>query len=189
LGNPTGNLPWAATELEWVTGHLQERDVTVRPFKEAEAKTDRMFQWAPVSGVIHCAAHSGLDAVDFLRSGIELADRRLTVMDVTARLELKEALLVYLSSCDSAQARPGRTDELMALVRAFFYAGTPSALATLWAVRDGPAATFADLFYSYWLKQRLPLATAYQAAMVVTRQEHFSDPLDWAPFVLMGAWR
>ena len=63
-------------------------------------------------------------------------------------------VLAYLSSCESAQTILGRTEELAALVRAFFYAGSPSVIASLWSAYDATAAEFAAQFYRLWTEQR-----------------------------------
>ena len=81
----------------------------------------RPFDFERFPGLEHLArlCLDGLDVHDFDRSGIVLADRRLTVSDIMVLLTLRRAALVYLNSCDSAHPVPGRWDELMALLRAF----------------------------------------------------------------------
>jgi CHAT domain-containing protein len=120
---------------------------------------------------------------------MELADRRLTAMDVMAKLELKRTALVYLGSCDSGRAVPGRTDELMALVRVFLYAGSPTVIASLWELHEGAGNTFADYFYNFWMSEGEPMAVAFQKAILrLKNRKVYSNPFCWAPFVLMGAW-
>jgi len=187
LGNPTKDLKGAEQEVDWVANHLKTRGIDPKTFVREQATTDRVDNHAQSAALVHFACHSALDFEDFLRSGLELADRRLTAMDVTTTLELKRAALVYLSSCDSGQAVPGRTDELMALVRVFLYAGSPTVIATLWALNDGAGYTFADYFYKFWIVERQPMAAAFQKAMLSTRKL-YPQPFYWAPFVLMGAW-
>ncbi|MBI4662819.1 MAG: CHAT domain-containing protein [Verrucomicrobia bacterium] len=101
---------------------------------------------------------------------------------------LRRALLVYLSSCDSAQMMVGRTDELMALVRAFLLAGSPSVVASLWALDDAAGCDFAMHFYKFWLKDRLPLTRAFQQATLAVRRDR-PNPFHWAPLALFGAWQ
>jgi CHAT domain-containing protein len=104
-------------------------------------------------------------------------------------VDLTQAELVYLSSCDSARAVPGSADELMALTRAFLYAGTRTVLATLWTTESDAAYDFARYFYKAWTQEKISLAAAYQQAMLQTRTLYEGHPLHWAPFVLIGAWR
>ena len=124
----------------------------------------------------------------FLSSGIELHDRRLRVLDITAGLDLRQAVLVYLSSCDGAHAVPGHKAELLALTRALLYAGSPSVIGTLWPLRDEVGYAFASHFYRRWLRGHDSLAGALRQATIKIR-ELYPKPFDWAPFVLMGAWQ
>lgn len=166
LGNPTQDLPGAEQEVQWVVRSLVKRGIQPHPFVREQATT------GPSATLFHAACHSLLDFADFLRSGMELADRRLTALDVLTNIELKSAVLAYLGSCNSGQAVPGRTDELMALVRVFLYAGSPTVIATLWALNDGAGSTFADHFYKFWLGEKQPMAMAFQKAMQETRELH-----------------
>ena len=174
--------------MQWVVRSLVKRGIQPHYFVREQATTGRVDTHGPSATLFHAACHSLLDFADFLRSGMELADRRLTALDVLTKIELKSAVLAYLGSCNSGQAVPRRTDELMALVRVFLYAGSPTVIATLWALNDGAGSTFADHFYKFWLGEKQPMAMAFQKAMLETRELH-PQPFDWAPFVLMGAWQ
>ena len=190
LGNPTQDLAEAEREVAWVAEHLAMRDLPVHTFVGAQATTACMAVHAPTAALLHFAGHTQLAREDFLRSGLELADRRLTVPDVMTTVDLRQAALVYLSSCDSAQAVPGHTEELLALARAFVYAGAPTVLATLWALDDAAGAHFADYFYQAWVGAGQPLAHAFQQAMQRLKARlRYAHPFYWAPFVLLGAWR
>jgi CHAT domain-containing protein len=189
LGNPTLDLSGAEGEVKAIAETLATRGIRPHRYVCEQATTDRVDIYGPTATVVHYAGHSLLDREDFLRSGMELYDRRLTALDVTANLELTRAALVYLSSCDSGMAVPGRTDELMALVRVFLYAGSPTVIATLWPLDDGAGRTFAEHFYKFWVKERHPMAVAFQKAMQKTRELCKQKPFYWAPFVLMGAWQ
>jgi CHAT domain-containing protein len=85
--------------------------------------------------VIHVACHGSFDARDPLASRILLHDESdLTALEIFG-LSLR-ADLVTLSACQTAvnERRPG--DELIGLTRALIFAGTPSAVVSLWAVDD-----------------------------------------------------
>lgn len=196
LGNPlTGqqevdtrfNLSGAEAEVGWVADYLRRAGMACHLFVREQATSDRVRAHATSASLVHFACHAVLEAEDFLRSGVELADRRLTVLAVTTEVALERAALVFLSSCSSGQAVPGRTDELLALVRVFLSVGSPTVVATLWALDDEAGSVFASHFYNAWVRQGLPLAVAFQQAMRQTRTT-YSQPFYWAPFVLMGAW-
>jgi CHAT domain-containing protein len=190
LGNPTGDLKQAEAEVREIAKQLKRKGFQSPdpPVTGSQATTHCVYTQAPSAAFIHFACHSFLEPTDFLRSGVELVDRRLTALDVSATLELKNAALVFLNSCDSGQALPGHTDELVALTRVFLYAGSPTILATLWALDDRVGRTFAEYFYKFWIDKEQPLAVAFQKAMRKTRVL-YDHPFDWAPFVLMGAWQ
>jgi CHAT domain-containing protein len=187
LGNPTEDLDGAEAEAREVAAQLKRAGFQAEAYLRRHASTERMNRHGPDAAIIHGAAHSILIALDFLRSGIELADRRFTALDATF-IELRRALLVYLSSCDSGQAVTGRTDELMALVRAYLLAGSPSIVASLWALDDAAGCDFATHFYTFWLGQGLSLTRAFQAATLAVRRDR-PNPFYWAPLALFGAWQ
>jgi CHAT domain-containing protein/tetratricopeptide (TPR) repeat protein len=198
VGNPlTGDplidewmkLPGAKDEAQDVADRLRERGMHVHLLLGPEATTARVLEHVRTASVVHVACHSLMDW-DFLRSGWELSDRRLTVLEVMSRLEVRGATLVYAGSCDSAQAVPGRTDELLAMVRGFFH-GSPTVVASLWGLNDAVGNVFADVFYKLWLQEdnRMSLAEVFQKAMLATRASYPHNPAHWAPFVLIGAWQ
>ena len=124
---------------------------------------------------------------DFLRSGFRLRDRQMTVLEIMTTIEMNDALLVYLSSCDSARPVVGRTEELMALARSFLYAGSPTVIASLWPLDDNAGRVFAENFYKAWLSDRMSLNRSFQSALLRTMIME-PDPLCWAPFIMVGAW-
>jgi hypothetical protein len=187
IGNPTGDLPGAQLEVRRVAEQFAAAGSRVQCFMGSRATSARLQTHAPDASVVHIACHSGINHDDFLRSGFHLSDRRMTVLEIMATLDLKRASLVYLSSCDSARPVIGRTEELMALARSFLYAGSPTVIASLWPLSDNAGRIFAENFYSAWLLDRLSLIRSFQSAMLRTKETE-PDPLCWAPFIMVGAW-
>ena len=186
VGNPTNDLPDAARESDLVNKLLLKQGFTSVAFQGREATIERVCQEAKEAGILHLACHAILEP-EFLGSGLAL-DRRLTVQDAMTKLKLPKASLSYLSSCNSALAVPGKTDELMALVRVFLFAGSPTVIACLWPVKDEAGLVFATHFYKGWGNQRRSLVQAFQTAMLETRKAYPNTDY-WAPFVLIGAWQ
>ncbi len=96
--------------------------------------------------VIHVACHGSFDARDPLASRILLHNESdLTALEIFG-LRLR-ADLVTLSACQTAvnERRPG--DELIGLTRALIFAGTPSAVVSLWAVDDMSTGFLMRTFY------------------------------------------
>jgi CHAT domain-containing protein len=72
------------------------------------------------------------------------ADGWLTVGEVYG-LNLKQTGLVVLSACQTQLGELSAGDELVGLTRAFFFAGTPTVVASLWNVDDAATADGAFL--------------------------------------------
>ncbi|MCH8294986.1 CHAT domain-containing protein, partial [Candidatus Poribacteria bacterium] len=187
IGNPTGDLISAEMEAHKVAELLKTQHIHVKLFLRDEATAQRIIDNVPETGIVHTACHSQLEPHDFLRSGMEMADRRLTALEIMNRIDLSQVALVYLSSCDGAASLPEHTDELMALVRAFLSAGAPTVIASLWPLDDGYACLFAEAFYQSWMQDRQPMPVAFREAMNFVRRMA-PNPFYWAPLVLMGAW-
>jgi hypothetical protein len=75
-------------------------------------------------------------------------------------------------------------DELVGMTRAFFYAGTPSVVSTLWQVDDESSALLMERFYIH-LRNGMSKAEALRQAQIDVRQEH-PNPHYWAGYVLSG---
>ncbi|WP_423223576.1 CHAT domain-containing protein [Candidatus Amarolinea aalborgensis] len=112
--------------------------------------------------ILHFACHAHFDPEDPLASGLTLADGRLTVRQILDDLRL-HADLVVLSGCETGQNRLHRGDELIGLVRAFIYAGTPSVLVSLWPVDDVSTGLLMETFYAHLLAGHSPAAALASA--------------------------
>ncbi|MFD1535830.1 CHAT domain-containing protein [Nonomuraea guangzhouensis] len=127
--------------------------------------------------ILHFATHGVFDREDPMRSGIELADGRLTAADILGlRLDVD---LVTLAACETgvSQSRPG--DELIGLTRALLYAGAPSALVALWRVDELSTSMLFGEFYAA-LRSGSPKAEALRRAQLWLRDRTIADVLDYA---------
>jgi CHAT domain-containing protein len=145
---------------------------------------------APAAALVHLSCHGLFDARDPLNSGLLLADGKFTAREW---MELSlQADLITLSACESGFTSTGRGDEIAGLSRALLYAGTSTALLTLWQV---DAATTLAWVLDFYNELRSPEghkigseATAFRHATLSLRARH-PDPVHWAPFILVGDWR
>ena len=138
--------------------------------------------------ILHFSTHAQLDPQQNpFFSGMVLPDGLLQVAEVFAWL-LPHTDLVVLSACNTefgvsfGQQRQGQ--EIVALNRAFMYAGAPSVVATLWSVNEQPTAELMVSFHTY-LNAGLSKAKALQQAQRDTRRK-YPDPYYWAGFNLSG---
>ena len=145
--------------------------------------------------VLHLATHGYFNKFNPLLSGVELEpggrdDGRLEVHEI---LGLKvSARLVVLSACDTALgsgyfAEVPAGDDIVGLTRAFLFAGSPSVVASLWAVNDRSTMGLMSAFYrrmSGTDDKATALAAAQRAA--IEGGGRYSHPYFWAAFVLVG---
>lgn len=155
--------------------------------------------------IVHFATHGVVLDDDPLESFLALSTTGPDTTD-DGRLSAREiydlpldADLVVLSACRTGIGEVS-ADGIVGLTRAFFYAGTPSLVATLWDVVDGPPATLLPAFYS--ALGRLDKASALRAAQLRLLADLRAGrvvvdtpggpvalperPVFWASFVLMG---
>ena len=127
-----------------------------------------------------------------------LGNGRVTARDIYG-LDLR-AEMVVLGACQSGGG-PVTGEGLSALVRAFFYAGTRSIVASVWDVPDETSSRILPAFYAGWLRQgqRAESLRAAQLQMLAdlragkvkvrTRAGELSlpeHPALWAGFILLG---
>jgi CHAT domain-containing protein len=104
------------------------------------------------------------------------------------RLQLR-AELVVLSACETAAGPDSAGEGLVSLARAFFYAGVPRVLSSLWPVDDEPTVVLMTAFYRALLSDRhpSPAAALRQAQLEVSHQPRWQHPMHWSGWVLQGA--
>jgi CHAT domain-containing protein/tetratricopeptide (TPR) repeat protein len=203
-GRPLAPLPGTRREVRASAGQLPGGDNVVLSGGEAtEANVRRL---AAGASLLHFATHGIVRDGDPLESFLALRrgtvsggdDGRLTVQDIYG-LDL-QASLVVLSACRTGLGQLS-SDGIVGLTRAFFYAGAPSVVATLWDVADEPTFRLVSGFYARLAREpdkaralratQLSMLRALRAGKLqvataagpVTLPEH---PVLWAGFVLVG---
>jgi CHAT domain-containing protein len=114
------------------------------------------FRW------IHLACHGRFNPQAPLMSYLRLAEAPLYAADVLQHLRL-QAELVTLGACETGRNQVLKGDELLGLVRAFLYAGTPSVLVSLWPVDELSTRILMEHFYGELLAGQ-PTAEALRIA-------------------------
>ncbi|CAG0937602.1 hypothetical protein TFLX_06547 [Thermoflexales bacterium] len=95
---------------------------------------------------VHLSCHGWFNPTWPLCSSLSLADGALDLTDILYDLQLN-ADLVTLSACETGRSYIRRGDELIGMVRAFLYAGTPAVLVSHWAVDELSTRWFMERFY------------------------------------------
>jgi len=140
------------------------------------------------------ATHGYFNKFNPLLSGLELEadgreDGRLEVHEILG-LRLN-ARLVVLSACDTALgggyfAEVPAGDDIVGLTRAFLFAGSPSVVASLWAVNDRSTMRLMSGFYGRLARSGKAGALAAVQRDLIGRGGRDSHPYYWAAFVLVG---
>jgi len=172
---------YSGSALKFLAGDANEDEVRHNP---AVATAERL----------HFATHAQVDERHPELSGLVLApgteeggDGFLQVYEIF-NLKLSAELAV-LSACETALGKEVTGEGLVGLTRAFFYAGVPSVVVSLWNVVDGPTP---DLMLSFYQDLDGPGGKARalrQAKLTMISRRIYSHPAYWAPFVLVGEYR
>jgi CHAT domain-containing protein/Tfp pilus assembly protein PilF len=158
----------------------------------AEAREETIKAQAGRYDVLHLATHGMLDSANPMYSHVILSQVRsggnedglLEAWEVM-NLELK-AELVVLSACETARGRVGAGEGVIGLAWAWFVAGCPTSVVSLWKV-DSASTTQLMLDFHRNFKSRISKAEALrQAELRLLRSKQYSHPFHWAGFVVIG---
>jgi CHAT domain-containing protein/Flp pilus assembly protein TadD len=142
-------------------------------------------------GYLHFAVHGLVDDSDPARSGLALSrdagssEDGILRSEEIARLRLN-AELVVLSGCRTADGKLLEAEGLLAMSRAFYYAGARTVVATLWNVDDLSTAQFMKSFYRRLSAGQSPEEALQQAKIQMAHgdKELWRHPWFWSPFVI-----
>ena len=166
-----------------------------------DAASERALRAATTdAAVLHFATHGLLDnsgpMYSFLllsghSAGDAAADGRLEAWEIVDLPLPVEAVVV--AACETALGRIGPGEGMIGLSWAFFLAGSPRTVASLWKV---DAASTTDLMIAFHRRfrdgltrnvQRPEAADSLRAgALSLLRSERYGHPFYWAGFILVG---
>jgi len=103
-------------------------------------------------------------------------------------LDLRGVSLATLSACNTERGKMIRGEGVQAFSRALLFAGSRSALTTLWRVDDQPTSEFMKQFYYFALEKHQAKAEALRSAKLkfLHSGTTLQNPAHWAAFVLNG---
>jgi CHAT domain-containing protein/Tfp pilus assembly protein PilF len=181
-------LPASLREISEIASLYPEASLK---FVGSEANEDAVTHNPAVVGArrLHFATHAKIDEDSPERSALVLSERpgEDGLLEVAEIFNLKlSADLAVLSACETALGKEVTGEGLVGLSRAFFYAGVPSLVVSLWNVVDGSTPDLMLDFYKN-LDQLQDKAKALQTAKIsmITRGT-YAHPSYWAPFILLG---
>lgn len=136
---------------------------------------------------VHLATHGTFDEHRPESSALLLApgpageDGRLTVAEI---FNLRvDAELVVLSACNTGQGKQVAGEGLVGMSRAFFYAGAPTLVVSLWPADDVTTAKLMTSFYRNMEAVRDKAEALRRAKLELASKV---SPYYWAPFILVG---
>ncbi|MFK7903801.1 MAG: CHAT domain-containing protein, partial [Chitinophagales bacterium] len=94
--------------------------------------------------------------------------------------------LVVLSSCESGVGKLEVGEGVMALHRAFLYAGAQNIVYSLFKVPQDSTSELVQTFFRYVLEGDT-YSTALRKAKLGLIENESMEPIDWAGFALIGA--
>jgi CHAT domain-containing protein len=181
-GTSANDLPNAELEAQAIARQYPDSRMLTRAAASERALRSKSTPYR----YIHLATHGKFQSSAPLKSFLLLAaddeyDGLLTVDEIYG-LKLN-ADLVSLSACETGLGRGSAGDDVVGLVRGFFYSGARSLLASYWAVDDQATSELMQHFYANLkrMNKRDALRNA-QLATLAQKPEAFY----WASFYLTG---
>jgi tetratricopeptide (TPR) repeat protein len=167
--NPTGDLPYADSELDGLNGVIPAESRTL--FCGERARVSELRGCVGGATHLHFACHGVYDTEDIMKSGLRLAGSTMTMEDIMRpELQMNAARLVTLSACESGRIDIRYSaDEFIGLPGAFLQGGACGVLSTLWPVADRATNLLIRQFYQAHLVDRLPPASALRRAQLWLR--------------------
>jgi len=142
---------------------------------------------ASQSDLVHIACHSDFENAFTSFGGLVLEDGLLLQSEIR---EMRcNSSLVTLSGCRTggSDTLPAAGAELSGLVGAFFKAGCPSVVASLWPVADRVALPLMETFYRVVANKGSHTDAMREAQRAVRADSRYEHPYFWAPFCVWGA--
>jgi CHAT domain-containing protein len=202
IQDPTGNLPFTNIEVEAISKHFQSKNILAG---QEATKTALYNYQLHTAHCVHFGCHGYFNFWEPLNSALILADshisppipeedssrylslseseildlRKCLTLDDVSTLDLRECRLVVLSACETAVTEFNSiSDEYISLTSGFLVAGSPSVVATLWAVSDLSTSFLMIKFYQL-LKDGLSVPLALNTAQLWLRDVTKSKLLEW----------
>ena len=177
-------LPCARKEAEMV-GRL----LGVQPLLGEHATKKAVLQAIHSVSLLHLAAHGNADRGEIALSpncaldSIPKEEDYLLKMSDIAKVRLR-AKLVVLSCCHSGRGT-FKKEGVIGIARAFLSSGARSVLVASWAIQDEATEQLMNHFYEHLAAGKSASESLHQAIKWL-RSKGFTEPCQWAPFVLMG---
>jgi CHAT domain-containing protein len=185
-------LPYSAAEIRSIAGMARGKAELF--LRSLDLKRTFMAGKANSALVLHVSTHAFADADSLEGSRILFSPENAQASPdyVFLRelydLDLSGVNLATLSACNTERGKMIRGEGVQAFSRALLFAGSRSALTTLWRVDDQPTGEFMKQFYYYALERHQPKGEALRSAKLkfLRSGTTLENPAYWAAFVMNG---
>lgn len=184
-------LPYTKKEVKTIAQSLEKLGDTQVFMEEKATKKNLLTALeAKPYQFIHIATHGLVNMDNHRLSGIACShqdekEEALLFANEIQQLDIN-ADLVILSSCESGVGMVIRGEGLIAINRAFFYAGAKNIIFSLWKVNDEYTSELMIDFYQNYLATKDYSQSLRQAKLKMLDNPTTANPRFWAPFVLIG---
>ena len=175
------------------------RDMIKHPQKsllleDASATRTQVKEEMKTHSWVHFACHAIQDTAEPLKSGVQLHDGRLELLEMMQKLP--DADFAFLSACQTSTGNEKLSDEVVHLAAGMLAAGYRSVVATMWSIKDQYGPIVAKDFYGHVLAAnssgQLDSTNAARALHYATQniRKKLGDTeealLTWVPYVHFG---
>jgi CHAT domain-containing protein len=178
-------LPFVESEASLVAGLASSS----RLLLGEHATADSVAALLPEAGILHLAAHAGLDA--FGEPFLLLAPRKdgdgLVHGEQLSAWPLNKVSLVTLAGCETARLGSSEVEgDLSSLGVSVFAGGSRDLIASLWSVGDDSTMRLMALFYRELFESRRPPIQALRHAQLELAGSDGALEREWGAFCFFG---
>jgi CHAT domain-containing protein len=123
-------IPGVEKEAQTVAGIVMSSEASVINDIYAPPTVNSVLELTPSTHILHLACH-GRQHEDPLKSCFALNDGQLTISSLM-ELNLPNAMLAYLSACETAKGDEKQPDQAVHLASSMLFCGFRSVVATMW---------------------------------------------------------
>lgn len=185
FANATLDLPATSLEGREIVSLFDSSQL----FEGNEATKARFLDQGNRQQALHLATHGHWDTKNSLNNYLELAKGERVAQEEILALALQNTALVTLSACNTAVASTAESDYVASLAEAFWLAGCPTVVASLWAVEDRSTGRLMTNFYAGLKEGKSKVKALRDAQLELIDSKEFEHPTYWSGFVLFGDWR
>lgn len=186
-------LPGTESEVKSISDLFDSKNITTKLFTRQDANEHAIKSISLKDySLIHFATHGVVDETSpelsriFLQNSSEAEDGNLFAGEIY-NLEMN-ADLVTLSACQTGLGKISKGEGVIGLSRALVYAGAKSIVVSFWSVADESTSELMKTFYQRLLENQDSgyAANLRDAKLSLIKNEKYSSPFYWAPFILIG---